>query len=593
MPNLIESKWRKSNPVKNNPVCWFLLCLFIYSPSLLANNPLQNHPSPYIRLHAHDAVQWQLWSESIIQQARRENKLIFVSIGYFACHWCHVMREESFNDPIAARLLNENFIPVKVDRELNPALDDYLMDFLQKTRGYGGWPLNVFVTPQGYPLLGLVYAPQPDFVQVLQGLQSEWQKDTVRLNKLALDAFEFSKQMNAGVHAIPDAKELDFRFMQALLAIADELQGGLGHQAKFPQPSLLLILLNRYQQQTDHEWLRDYLQLTLKQIASKGLHDVIGGGFFRYTVDPDWQTPHFEKMLYTNAGLVQVYVRAFEVFGDSYYLDVAVETVEFMLRELQHESGGFISSLSAQDSQGVEGGSYVWTREELQNALSADQWQQVNKVWQFYQLQDSQMLLPVGMAQQDRWREIRLSLMQKRNTNSSPKDEKIVASWNGYTLSALAKLYAVKPQAAVADAGDRLFDLLLAKAKKGLTRTLADEHRRYLDDYAFVSQGLLDWRDTRKKSDIDVTLKKLLNRALAIFKTEDGWRLSDDQLLPLPSDKLVIADGDLPSPAVVLMNAAERIGIKHKFNINRVDRYFLADPLGHASTVEFYSRTRK
>ena len=145
MPNLIVSKWRKSNPIRISPVCYFILLLFSYSPVLLANSPLDNHPSPYIRLHANDAVHWQLWSESVMQQARRENKLIFVSIGYFACHWCHVMREESFNDPVAARLLNDKFIPVKVDRELNPALDDYLMDFLQRTRGYGGWPLNVFV----------------------------------------------------------------------------------------------------------------------------------------------------------------------------------------------------------------------------------------------------------------------------------------------------------------------------------------------------------------------------------------------------------------------------------------------------------------
>lgn len=593
MLSLIELKWRKSNPVKINPACWFLLCLFSYSPVLSANNLLSNHPSPYIRLHANDAVQWQLWSESVLQQARTENKLIFISIGYFACHWCHVMRAESFNDPVAARQLNKNFIPVKVDRELNPALDDYLMDFLQKTRGHGGWPLNVFVTPQGYPLLGLVYLPQPEFVKVLQSVQNEWEKNPTKLNQLALEAFEFSKKMNAGVHAMPDSKELDFRFMQALVAMADELQGGLGQQAKFPQPALLLVLLDRYKRQSDHEWLREYLQLTLKQIASKGLHDVIGGGFFRYTIDPDWQTPHFEKMLYTNAGLMQVYVRAFEVLGDEYYLDVAVGTAEFMLRELQHESGGFISSLSAQDSQGVEGGSYVWTQDELKKLLSAKQWQRVNEVWKFIPIQESQMLLPVGMAQDNSWREIRQSLLLKRSKNGAPKDEKILASWNGYALSALAKLYSVKPQANVRDAGDRLFDLLLTNAQTGLVRTVDNEHRRYLDDYAFVAQGLLDWREARGKGSVVNIVKQLLQQAMNSFASEDGWRLSDDHLLPLPSDKLVIADGDLPSPAVVLQKSANRIGLNQQINIQRVDRHFLADPLGHASTVEFISRQRK
>lgn len=588
MLSLIVSKWRKSNPVRINPVCFFLLYLFMYSPGLLANNFLQNHPSPYIRLHANDAVQWKLWSDSVMQQARKENKLLFVSIGYYACHWCHVMRAESFNDPLAAKLLNDEFIAVKVDRELNPALDDYLMDFLQRTRGYGGWPLNVFITPQGYPLLGLVYLPQKDFVQVLQSLQVEWQKDSVKLNQLALDAFEFSKKMNAGIHELPDSKELDFRFMRALENAADELQGGLGHQAKFPQPALLLMLLNHYEKQQDHEWLRDYLQLTLRQIASKGLHDVIGGGFFRYTTDPDWHTPHFEKMLYTNAGLIKVFVHAHVVFGDAWYLDIAKETAEFMLREMRHGSGGFISSLSAQDQHGVEGGSYVWSKEELSQQLSTEQWKRVNTGWQLFLMEDSQSFLPVGMAFDGSWRKIQKQLLSKRAKNSSPKDEKILNSWNGYALTALAKLYAIVPQASVRDAGNQLFDLLMEKSKSGLVRTAVGIQRRYLDDFAFVAEGLLDWSEVTKKSGVETDVKQILQQARNIFLTDDGWRLSDDQVLPMPSDKLVIADGDLPSPAVVLLNLMRRVCMKMPDKIKYVDRHFMADPLGHASTVEYY-----
>ena len=188
------------------------------------------------------------------------------------------------------------------------------------------------------------------------------------------------------------------------------------------------------------------------------------------------------------------------------------------------------------------------------------------------------------------WLEIRKRLLSKRNKNSSPKDEKILASWNGYALSALAKLYAIKPQPAVRNAGNRLFDLLLRKAKHGPVRTAAGVHRRYLDDYAFVAQGLLDWSEVTKKSSVEQTVKTLLQQAQDSFLSRDGWRLSDDQVIPLPSDKLVIADGDLPSPAVVLLTLMQRTGMKLPRKNERADRHFISDPIGHASTVEYYVR---
>ncbi|TNF35937.1 MAG: thioredoxin domain-containing protein [Gammaproteobacteria bacterium] len=587
MPNWTALKWRRNDSTRNSRVCCLLLFLLIYSLPSVADEGLQNHPSPYIRLHANDAVQWRLWNASVLQQAREQNKLILVSIGYYACHWCHVMRNESFNESDVAAVLNRQFIPVKVDRELEPALDDYLMDFVQKTRGYAGWPLNVFVTPQGYPLLGMVYLPRQDFIQLLHSVANEWRQEPAKLNQMAQEAFRFGQLLHAGSHPLPDDKELYLRFIHALMNMADELQGGLGHQAKFPQPALLQALLTFHQQQPDQSWLAEYLHLTLRNIATRGLHDIIGGGFFRYTTDPDWHTPHFEKMLYTNAGLMQVYVRAYEVFDDVFYLDMALETAGFLLREMMHESGGFISSLSAQDSSNVEGGSYLWEKQDFRHILTDAQWEQVNAAWSFYHMTDSQLFLPTGVAVDKRWDAIKQRLLKKRKNNPSPEDEKKLPSWNGYTLSALAKLYAVKPLDDLRRAGDRLYAWLMNQVNAGLFRNTGTEQRRYLEDYAFVAQGVLDWGMVREKPDSTIAVNKLVNQAMDLFLTPDGWRLSDEQIIPLPGLKRVLADGDLPSSAAVMAALVKRTDGNRPINFSQVDRLFLADLAGHASTVEY------
>lgn len=573
----------------------FLLLLFPFP--LSAASPLASHASPYIRMHASDAVNWRLWDPAVLQQAQRENKLIFFSIGYFACHWCHVMREQSFNHTAVAGLLNKRYIPVKIDRELNPALDAYLMDFVQMTRGHGGWPLNVFVTPEGYPLVGLVYLPQPDFLQLLQRLDGDWRDKNSQLRALAEKAFEFSKNVYSQSLPMPSADRLSDVLLAAVREQADELSGGFGHQARFPQPALLMALLEQLEK-NDLAWLRDFLQLTLEQMAEQGLHDVVGGGFFRYTIDPNWQTPHYEKMLYTNAGLVQVYMKAYRVFHQQRYLEIARETMGFMLREMWSPAG-FVSSLSAQDERGREGGAYLWQPAEMQSLLTAEQWQKVTGEWRFIQVAEGDGLLPAGLALADDWHGIRQRLLKKRRQTGMPVDDKVLPSWNGYALSALAELYITDKDQAIKKHGELLFKRLQRQLEQGLVRKAGMTEQRFIEDYAFVIQGMLDWAAISGR-DFGAEATRQIVRAAQLFAADHGWRLSDLAILPLPADQRNIADGELPSAEIVIRRLIDRLGLgahpalgKLRRDASReVDARMLHNPTAYASHISYLGRDK-
>jgi len=574
-----------------------LLSLFVPSPAPAAAS-LAQHPSPYIRMHAHDAVHWRVWEPAVLQQARDENKLIFFSVGYFACHWCHVMREQSFNNDDVAKIINARYIPVKVDRELNPALDDYLMNFVQLTRGFGGWPLNVFVTPQGYPLVGMVYLPQPEFLQLLQQLDTDWKTSNRQLQDLAQNAFEFSNRIYNKRVPMPSTDKLVDALLTATRESADELAGGIGDQAKFPQPALLLALLDFYQDR-HLPWLGEFLQLTLQQMAQQGLHDVIGGGFFRYTIDPAWHTPHYEKMLYTNAGLVRVYSRAYQVFDDARYLQIAMETMDFMMREMWSPRG-FISSLSAEDGTGDEGGAYLWQPEEMQQALTAVQWKKVNQAWKFIRVTDGHGLLPAGLALSDDWRDIKQTLLAKRRRQGTPPDDKVLMSWNGYALTALAELVRLGKRDDFSRRGEQLFDLLQQQLARGLVRKTATTERRFLEDYAFVVQGMLDWAAVSKRTFAD-TGRKLSLAAVDMFWGGQGWRLSDQVILPMPADPWNIADAQLPSAEVVMLKLIRRLeldqheqakNLLREFN-RQVDARMPGNPTAYASHISYLNQRSK
>ena len=575
----------------------FILLISV-SAVCLAESRLINHPSPYMRMHANDAVKWRVWDQSVIQQAKKENKLILISIGYYACHWCHVMKQESFTNKKIGELINKHFLAVKVDRELNPALDSYLMSFMTNTNGYGGWPLNVFVTPQGYPLLGIVYKPADDFKKLLVNVQGKWQSDNEELKNLAKQAFEFFKLKNSKeVEALP-ANKLKQHFVMQLHQMADDLQGGLGEQAKFPRAPLMLMLIDLYKNNND-EWLKKFIILTLDQMMQGGLHDVVAGGFFRYTVDPGWTTPHFEKMLYTNAGLIQVYLKAYQVFKNEKYKQLAIETTEFIIRDMKIKQGGFASSINSQDGRGVEGGSYIWSKGILQELLTVDQIKKIKRHWQYIRLQDTEDVLPVGLALGNEWRAIKQRLRAKRKLSPHAVDEKQLPSWNGYFLTSLAKIVNLTDRDDFKQTGEKLYRVLHRQAATELSRS-AVGGRKFIEDYAFVAQGLFDWRHDVINKPQDAVIKNLLNEAVRLFASKDGWRLSDTALLPMPSDHINLPDAQLPAADVVILRLLHRIvgegslsqGLPAAESLgtnrwNRLSAGLMASPVDFASQVSY------
>ncbi|MEN8130606.1 MAG: DUF255 domain-containing protein, partial [Pseudomonadota bacterium] len=363
-------------------------CLMLFLPGVIyagaeLQNQLKGHASPYLALHGEDPVHWQTWGPQTIASARKSNKLMFVSSGYFSCHWCHVMQRESYKNKAIAQILNERFIPIKIDRELEPVLDEWLMAFIQETRGHGGWPLNVFLTPQGHPLVGVLYLPPEQFKDYLLKLDHIWNQDRQGLTETAANAaWVMNKRQQVAQGLIPDIQpfELEQQLNSQALKIADEMAGGFGQQTKFPLSPQLSALLTLYAKQSSQQ-MGDFLSLTLQQMADNGLYDRLGGGFYRYTVDPYWRIPHFEKMLYDNAQLVAVYFRAAEIFSRPEFENTAFFTLDFLLREMSTDEGGFVASLSAVDEQDREGAYYLWDRETLHEILSDQEYDIAIMAW--------------------------------------------------------------------------------------------------------------------------------------------------------------------------------------------------------------------
>jgi uncharacterized protein YyaL (SSP411 family) len=571
-------------------VTYGLLLFSLQAPAHALSNPLsnqlRNHPSPYLAMHGNDPVAWQAWDESVLKRAQTENKLIFVSIGYFSCHWCHVMQRESYQDPTIAKRLNEHFIPVKVDRELDPALDAYLIDFVQNTRGYAGWPLNVFLTPQGHPVVGMVYVPEDQFRSLLMQLSELWAENKDSLSQTAAQAAAVRQAQlstdQAGFEAkiAPDAsKTLHTLLLGQILQAADDIQGGFGDQAKFPMVAQLEFLISVYQQHPSDQ-VGHFVQLTLEHMASQGLRDHIGGGFFRYTVDPDWQTPHFEKMLYDNAQLARLYLMAAKVFGRQDFEAIATDTLDFMLREMGTDKGGMVASLSAVDSDNVEGGYYLWRKDELQKQLSAQEYEIVSLVWNLERPSHFDAgYLPVQAVSPDQvakklgkeintvmnvMASVRAKLYAARQSRTVPVDDKQLTAWNALALSTLVEASQLREGETYLRAAQKIRNFLvnrmwdgkrLARAKNAGEAIAAAG----LEDYAYAAQALLQWSllDKSANSRDDRQLAKhWINLAWERFYTATGWRLSDQLSLPGVFGSIAYEDNPMPSPSAVVIKTS-------------------------------------
>ncbi len=563
-----------------------LLFLLSFSLTLSAQaglvNQLQDHPSPYLAMHGGDPVQWQTWGPEALALARAENKPLFVSSGYFACHWCHVMQRESYSDPQVAALLNEYFIPVKVDRELQPALDAHLIAFVERTRGQAGWPLNVFLTPEGYPLVGLTYSPRDNFLSLLEKLRALWadEADALKVTAEKASLVMGKNSRRAASPARMDGALLRDRLITSALSLGDDMEGGFGRQSRFPMAPQWSVLLQRQQARPNRQ-LQQLIALTLDQMAGQGMRDHLGGGFFRYTVDPSWQVPHYEKMLYTQALLSRLYLQAAAVLQRPDYRDVARDTLDFSLDVLRGEGGGFIASLSAVDPQGLEGGGYLWQPEQLEAALDEQELAFARQRWRLQgaahaeggylpvdgeplEALSREMGRPVAELRQLEQR-VKAKLVRARAPRNHPRDGKQLAAWNGLMLSALVAGADQLQEARYRAAAKQLRDFLVTRLWDGerLYRAVDAKGpigRAALEDYVYVARGLRDW-GLFSGSAADVALAtRLARQAWRLFYRDDGWQQTDDLLIPGLATEVAISDGPLPSPAAMLIGLSRELG---------------------------------
>ncbi len=512
-------------------------------------------------MHSQDPVHWQEWQASVLKTAQQDNKLIFLSSGYFACHWCHVMQQENYQDKDVARLLNEYFIPVKIDRELSPDLDRYLIDFAEKAAGHAGWPQHVILTPGGLPFFAFVYQPKTQLIKTLNRVQQLWQTDPKRIIQAAQSGLNETaphpKQKAPPPLTLTPA-EFQQRFYDELNHQMDDLSGGLKGSHKFPNASVLWAALqpnNTDDSQAEHR--HDWLQLTLDQMQSQHLFDHIHGGFYRYTVDPEWQTPHFEKMLYTQAQLAQVYFRAARVFQRDDYLDTARQTLRYAERHLWNPATQlFRGSQSAIDDRQVEGGPYLWTKSQLKKRLTSEEYTEMAQAWSL------QGAAPYEAGWHPKptkkhWASIKRKL--QRTPDDIPTDDKSLLGWNGLMLSAYA-------EAAQQDAlnrphwqtqAKRLSNRLMALMQRPQApRALSLDNRAIgqanLQDYAYVLQGLKDWQTQAPTPALKQAIQALHQQATKRFLSPQGWHFSDAPLLPGQVGHWALPDDAVPSPTAIL-----------------------------------------
>jgi uncharacterized protein YyaL (SSP411 family) len=470
-------------------------------------NRLAAETSPYLQQHADNPVDWYPWGEEALSRARREDRPILLSIGYAACHWCHVMAHESFEDPATAELMNRDFVNIKVDREERPDLDAiYMQAVVQFTQGHGGWPMTMFLTPDGRPFHGGTYFPPearmglPAFRQVLEAVAFAYREQGDEIERLGTRMTEHLLE-TAALGSSGEALREDMlpAALAGMAAVFDPRWGGFGGAPKFPPPSAIEFMLRMWRRTGDAQAL-EMAARTLDGMALGGMYDVLGGGFARYSVDDRWLVPHFEKMLYDNAALAAAYLHGWVVTGDDRYRDVCERTLDFMLRELALPEGGFASALDA-DTEGEEGLTYVWTPEQLREALDPEA---ADAAIAYYGVTDAgnfegaTVLRPAGDVPSGLDR-IRSRLLEIRDTRPQPaRDDKAIACWNGLALSALAEAGWRLGAPAYLDAARRCATFLLEgmhDERGRLLRTSRDGRAHigaYLDDHGAVALGMLD-----------------------------------------------------------------------------------------------------
>ncbi|PTL83848.1 thioredoxin domain-containing protein [Vitiosangium sp. GDMCC 1.1324] len=491
------------------------------TPQSGASNRLAREPSPYLRQHAANPVDWYPWGDEAFARARAENKPILLSVGYSACHWCHVMAHESFEDPTIAGLMNEWFINVKVDREERPDVDQIYQGVVQLMGQGGGWPLTVFLTPELLPFYGGTYFPpkdkygRPGFPRVLEALHDAW---TTKRDEVRRQSEEFREGLGElagyGLDAVPAAlKAEDIVTMgESLLRRVDEVNGGFGGAPKFPNPMNVAMLLRAWRRNGGHEALKKAALLTLEKMALGGIYDQLGGGFHRYSVDERWTVPHFEKMLYDNAQLLHLYTEAYQVEPRPLWRKVVEETAEYVRREMTDARGGFYATQDA-DSEGEEGKFFVWKPEQVREVLPPELAELAQRHFRItpggnfeHGATVLEAVVPVETLARDfqlpveevvaRLGEARRRLFEAREKRVKPgRDDKILAGWNGLMIRGLAFAGHIFEREDWVTLARRAADFLLSELWDGerLLRSYQEGQARipgFLEDYGDLAAGL-------------------------------------------------------------------------------------------------------
>lgn len=518
-------------------------------------NRLIHETSPYLLQHAHNPVDWYPWGEVALQKAKAEDKPILVSIGYAACHWCHVMERESFEDEATADIMNRYFVNIKIDREERPDLDHIYMDALQALSGSGGWPLNVFLTPELKPFYGGTYFPpvkmynRNSWKEVLLLIHEAYQErrheieaqaDNLTQHIAASNSFGIKKPGEASTERVFTQEDLQ-QMANTLLAAADKTWGGFGRPPKFPQSFSISYLLRHYHF-TGHQASLDHALLSLDKMTQGGMYDHLGGGYARYSTDEKWLAPHFEKMLYDNALLVQVLAEACQVTHLQQYAGTIAETMAFVQRELTAPGGGFYSALDA-DSEGVEGKFYTWSKAEIEAVLQEDgplfcqvydvteqgNWEHSNILWLPENLSACAKQLQVQESElAARMEECKLRLLQVRNGRIRPLlDDKILLGWNALMLTACCKAYAatgVHAYLLMAEQNIAFLEKCLSSADGTWYHTWKNGQAKFpafLDDYAALIQAYINLQEVTGNQEYLLKAKRLTEKVLADFGDEE------------------------------------------------------------------------
>ncbi len=533
-------------------------------------NRLIHEKSPYLLQHAHNPVDWHPWGEEAFEKARRENKPIFLSIGYSTCHWCHVMERESFEDEAVAEFLNRRFVPIKVDREERPDVDRIYMAFVQAATGGGGWPLSVWLTPDLKPFYGGTYYPphdaygRPGFLTVLRHLAQAWEQDRERIVETAGKVLaqleqQIAQAKAAGGRLGPEVYDHAFQLFRRSF---DPRHGGFGGAPKFPRPVTFNFLL-RFHASTGNQEALEMVARTLRAMAAGGIHDHLGGGYHRYAVDERWFVPHFEKMLYDQAQLAVSFTEAWQITGDGFYAGQVRDIVEYVLRDLRHPEGAFYSAEDAdsvidpaQPERKGEGAFYVWTAEEIDGLLGAPaaewfahrygveaagnvpaaldphgEFAGKNILYEAHTLEETAREFNRPVEEIERGlAEARRKLFEARERRVRPhRDEKILVSWNGLMISALARAGRALDEPRYVGAAEQAARFLLDKMYDASTRGLQRRFcggevavKAFLDDYAALAAALLDLYEATFEVGFLETSVALAEALLERFEDREG-----------------------------------------------------------------------